>query len=216
MHLHFEKNAVVKMPDEHAPAFCEGLTGILNRWTALQLAVLNEWGGSESKQKAQQMDEELQHWFLKRRAGKHAEDLEELLVEILGDDFCVQCEDGSPREVAKIACEMYELVANGNYDLARDVCSKPLPREHLELCRREEEDRRWTAGAASRNRGDADRFDSDADSDAPMDADGLADGLNGFSMRNDPEMDAMTTNGRRGRPEPDDDGWCAVPKRGGR
>ena len=27
------------MPDEHAAAFCEGLAGILNRWTALQLAM---------------------------------------------------------------------------------------------------------------------------------------------------------------------------------
>jgi pre-rRNA-processing protein TSR2 len=109
------------MPDEHAAAFCEGLAGILNRWTALQLAITNEWGGAESVQKGAQMLEELEHWFLKRRAGKYAEDLEELLVEILGDDFCVQCEDGSPREVAKIACEMYEQVAQGNYALAKDI-----------------------------------------------------------------------------------------------
>ena len=144
--------AVTKMPDEHAAAFCEGLAGILNRWTALQLAILNEWGGAESAAKGAQMLEELEHWFLRRRAGKYAEDLEELLVEILGDDFCVQCEDGSPREVAKIACEMYEQVAEGNYALARDVCAKPLPREHLERCQLEEEDRRWTA--ARRRRGE--------------------------------------------------------------
>ena len=57
------------MPDEHAAAFCEGLAGILNRWTALQLAILNEWGGAESAAKGAQMLEELEHWFLRRRAG---------------------------------------------------------------------------------------------------------------------------------------------------
>ena len=201
------------MPDEHAPAFCEGLQGILNRWTALQLAILNEWGGAESIQKGIQMNEELQHWFLKRKAGKYAEDLEELLIEILGDDFCVLCEDGSPREVAKIACDMYEQVANGDYNLARDICSKPLPREHLELCKKEEEDRRWTMGASA-NRNDDSSEDISEDGE-PMDADELADGLTNFSMKNDPEVDDMTTGGRRGQPEPDDDGWCTVPKRGG-
>jgi len=83
---------VTKMPDLHAPAFREGLQGLMNRWTALQLAILNEWGGSESVSKGVAMYEELEHWFLKRKAGKYAEDLEELLIEILGDDFCVLCE----------------------------------------------------------------------------------------------------------------------------
>jgi pre-rRNA-processing protein TSR2 len=207
--------AVTKMPDEHAAAFCEGLAGILNRWTALQLAILNEWGGAESAAKGAQMLEELEHWFLRRRAGKYAEDLEELLVEILGDDFCVQCEDGSPREVAKIACEMYEQVAEGNYALARDVCAKPLPREHLERCQREEEDRRWTAGASTARLADGGGGGSDGSDDA-MDADDLAAGLDGFSMKHDPEVDDMSTGGRRGQPEPDEDGWCTVPKRGGR
>lgn len=119
------------MPPQHEPAFREGLAGLLARWTALQLAITNEWGGSESVQKGEQAVEELGDWFLKRKGGKHAEDLEELLVEILGDDFNVQCEDGSPREVARVACQMYEQVAQGEYALARDICSKPLPREHL-------------------------------------------------------------------------------------
>ena len=54
------------------------------------------------------MYEELLEWFLKRRLGRRGEDLEELLIEILGDDFSVQCEDGSPREAARIACSMAE------------------------------------------------------------------------------------------------------------
>ena len=57
--------------------------------------------------------------------------------------------------------------------------------------------------------------ESGSDGDA-MDADDLAAGLDGFSMKHDPDVDEMTTGGRRGQPEPDEDGWCTVPKRGGR
>ena len=35
----------VKMPLEHEAAFIEGLAGLLARWTALQLAITNEWRG---------------------------------------------------------------------------------------------------------------------------------------------------------------------------
>jgi hypothetical protein len=154
------RDAVV-MPEAHAPAFREGLAGLLARWTALQLAILNEWGGAESAQKGDAACDELADWFLRRKGGKYAEDLEELLVEILGDDFNVQCEDGSPREVAKVACEMYERVAQGDYAVARDICARPLPREHLERCARIEEDRRWTAGAAAAAGGETDCFSYD-------------------------------------------------------
>lgn len=199
------------MPPEHVQAFHEGLGGLLARWTALQLAITNEWGGADSSKKGDEMYEELLEWFLKRKGGKHAEDLEELLIEILGDDFSVQCEDGSPREVARIACNMYEQIATGDYALARDICSKPLPREHLERSRRVEEDRRWTAGAQAQGAGGDSSGESEGEDDEPMDADDLAEGLGGFSMRADEGEEAG--GGRRGRPEPDEDGWCTVPTR---
>ena len=59
----------VRMPEEHAGAFKEGLAGLLNRWTALQLAITNEWGGAESVQKGEAMREELEDWFLRRRGA---------------------------------------------------------------------------------------------------------------------------------------------------
>ena len=204
-------NAAVVMPPEHVQAFHEGLGGLLARWTALQLAITNEWGGADSSKKGDEMYEELLEWFLKRKGGKHAEDLEELLIEILGDDFSVQCEDGSPREVARIACNMYEQIATGDYALARDICSKPLPREHLERSRRVEEDRRWTAGAQAQGAGGDSSGESEGEDDEPMDADDLAEGLGGFSMRADEGEEAGGE--RRGRPEPDEDGWCTVPTR---
>ena len=266
------RDAVV-MPEEHAPAFREGLAGLLARWTALQLAILNEWGGAESAQKGDAACDELADWFLRRKGGKYAEDLEELLIEILGafytlvpirprtrgerrslrtlpgvslrpslafnprhrrlstplltpfnstptslcmerplgDDFNVQCEDGSPREVAKVACEMYERVAQGDYAVAREVCARPLPREHLERCKRIEEDRRWTAGAAATGGGGGGDGGGSGE-EMEMDADDLAEGLGGFSMRDEGAREAAA-EARRKAAEPDEDGWCVVPSR---
>ena len=205
------------MPPEHHAAFREGLLGLLARWTALQLAVANEWGGADSLQKFRDAGEELCEWFLgPKKTSKVAEDLEELLEEILGDDFCVQCEDGSPREVAHIACAMFEQTAAGDYTTARDICAKPLPREHLERSRRVEEDRRWTAGAAGKNDESSDGGEGNGSEEEMMDADDLADGLAaafntgqgvGGVEGGDDDVARAT---RRGHTEPDDDGWCTV------
>jgi pre-rRNA-processing protein TSR2 len=211
----------VKMPDEHVLAFKQGLAGLLNRWTALQLAITNEWGGAESVQKGEAMREELEDWFLKRRGGKYAEDLEELLAEILGDDFCVQCEDGSPREVAHVACVMFEQTAAGDYTMGREICAKPLPREHLERSKRIEEDRRWTMGAGGNGNANGDdgsqSCSSDEDEEAEMmDADALADGLaaafnagQGVGGTHGGDDDAARAT-RRGHTDPDEDGWSTV------
>jgi len=57
------KTANVPMPAENKPAFEEGCYLIFYRWTALQLAIENEWGGSSSREKAQQLLEEVIEWF---------------------------------------------------------------------------------------------------------------------------------------------------------
>ena len=53
----------VTMPEEMRPAFEEGCYLIFMRWTALQLAIINEWGGIESKDKAKSLFDEVLDWF---------------------------------------------------------------------------------------------------------------------------------------------------------
>ena len=45
-------------------AFQEGLESTLRQWTALELAVLNQWGGASSAEKANQLYEELLSMFI--------------------------------------------------------------------------------------------------------------------------------------------------------
>ena len=107
---------------------------------------------------------------------------------------------------------MFEQTAAGDYTTARDICAKPLPREHLERSKRIEEDRRWTAGAA----GNGESSSEDGSDGEMMDADDLADGLAaafntgqgvGGVEGGDDDVARAT---RRGHTEPDDDGWCTV------
>lgn len=57
------QTAHVTMPAHQKYVFEEGVNLIFSRWTALQLAVANEWGGSTSRQKAQELLEDVIQWF---------------------------------------------------------------------------------------------------------------------------------------------------------
>nr|XP_027120849.1 pre-rRNA-processing protein TSR2-like [Coffea arabica] len=53
-------------PDESPSPFSpfhEGISMLLSRWTALQMAVQNQWGGRDSFMKSQQLAYEINSWF---------------------------------------------------------------------------------------------------------------------------------------------------------
>ena len=52
-----------KLPAEARPLFEEGVNLTFSRWTALNLAIDNEWGGRNSREKAEQLYEDVLHWF---------------------------------------------------------------------------------------------------------------------------------------------------------
>ena len=203
-----------KMADEHRPVFRRGVKAVFDRWTALQLAIVNAWGGTESEQKARDAEEEIAEWFASKKS-KDALELGDMLIEIMGDDFNVTCEDGSEREVANALSTMYEQCAVGNYEMVTRIESLPLPREAIERSKQIEEDERWAMnGGGDMERGDS---SSDGDGDDEMeimgDADDLADQLGGaFNVREGSD-DFEATARAKARAEPDDDGWCTVPAR---
>ena len=53
----------------HRPAFEQGVELVLSRWTALQLALDQQWGGANTAEKAQQVFEELLDWFYRRKGA---------------------------------------------------------------------------------------------------------------------------------------------------
>ncbi len=57
------------MPHQYREAFEQGVSIVFSKWTALNLAVENEWGGPYSKDKAQQFIVDTLHWFYKRKGA---------------------------------------------------------------------------------------------------------------------------------------------------
>ena len=102
------------MPEEHKKLFEEGCYLIFMRWTALQLAIINECGGSDSKDKAKSLFEEVLDWFYISK-DHELSDLQDLLDEAIQVDFNVQAEDDSPYMVARSLFNTYHQVANGDY-----------------------------------------------------------------------------------------------------
>ncbi|KAL4527219.1 hypothetical protein Ndes2526B_g09075 [Nannochloris sp. 'desiccata'] len=102
------------MPPQNKPHFEEGVNLLFQRWTALQLAVVNEWGGGNSKEKGQQLLDDVIHWFYTSK-DQDQTDLEVFLDEALQTDFNVQAEDDSPYQIARSLVNMHHRVAQGDF-----------------------------------------------------------------------------------------------------
>ncbi len=63
------------LPTASRPAVEEGERLLFTKWTALALAVENQWGGANSTEKAEILYQDCIHWFYsKRGAACWAED----------------------------------------------------------------------------------------------------------------------------------------------
>ncbi|GJN40633.1 hypothetical protein PR202_gb29879 [Eleusine coracana subsp. coracana] len=106
---------------ESAAALGEGVRLVFGRWTALQMAVENQWGGRDSRAKADQLGESILSWFchskgkyyslpstssnncpdLEPGSGPHYfEDLVDMMYDTISESFNADFEDASVEEVA--------------------------------------------------------------------------------------------------------------------
>ncbi|CAO3645694.1 unnamed protein product [Mucor fragilis] len=97
-------------------AFEEGVSYIFHNWTALKLAVEQDWGGVDSAEKRE--------WFIDviiEHFGKHGkkldiDEVEDILSQIMTDEFNATLEDDSPYLVAKHLVLLFNQCINGNYE----------------------------------------------------------------------------------------------------
>ncbi|GLC45758.1 hypothetical protein PLESTB_000501800 [Pleodorina starrii] len=95
------------------PLFEEGARLIFSKWTALALAVENQWGGSNSAEKADLLLQDCLDWFYKKREH-YVDELEEELDDAILHDFNVEAEDGSPHLVAEGLVKLYQELVGGS------------------------------------------------------------------------------------------------------
>eukprot|EP00752_Nemacystus_decipiens_P009657 g8628.t1 len=100
--------------------FQGGVKSALNQWTALRLAVENNWGGGDSERKAALLEEGLMNLF-KTKKEIYKDEVEDFLADFLDDSFSTYAEDDSPAQVAAMLVEMFAQCGRLDYTLANAV-----------------------------------------------------------------------------------------------
>ncbi|PIA57530.1 hypothetical protein AQUCO_00600326v1 [Aquilegia coerulea] len=103
-----------QLKPENIPLLTEGISLILSRWTALQMAVQNEWGGRLSHRKAELLASDILSFFTQSKGPLYIDDLEELLFANTSESLNMVVEDGSIEEVAEKLMVMHEELLLGD------------------------------------------------------------------------------------------------------
>ncbi|KAL8171150.1 hypothetical protein V2J09_022954 [Rumex salicifolius] len=93
----------------------QGITVLMRRWTGLQMALQNEWGGRDSRQKYDLLIADLLSWLSQSKGPLCLEELENFLHESMLLSFNTEMEDGSIDLVAEHLMMMHEDYLHGCY-----------------------------------------------------------------------------------------------------
>ncbi|XP_043691452.1 pre-rRNA-processing protein TSR2 homolog isoform X2 [Telopea speciosissima] len=125
-----------QLTPEALSVFSEGISLLLSRWTSLQMAVQNEWGGRNSHQKSEQLAVDLFSWFSQSKEPLYIDDLENMLDETMMLSFNAEIEDGSIEEVAEQLMIMHEDCLQGNYESVEKLSKSSSEAEAVSQSRR--------------------------------------------------------------------------------
>ncbi|KAG8087968.1 hypothetical protein GUJ93_ZPchr0010g10517 [Zizania palustris] len=176
-----------------AAALEEGIGLVFGRWTALQMAVENQWGGRDSRAKADQLAASILSWFSSK--GEHCyNDLVDMMYDVVSESFNADFEDGSIEEVAKHLLTMHEECLQRNYSSVEKLRNSRVQGNAVSQSRKMVVD------------GDDDSSDDDEDDD---DEPSMVDNEAGSVEK------MMVDEPKPSKPVPDADGWTVVPPRRG-
>ncbi|KAL8159579.1 hypothetical protein V2J09_001116, partial [Rumex salicifolius] len=122
--------------------FQEGISMVLSRWSSLQLAIENEWGGRNSREKALKLASDIFIWFTQTKGELYIDDLENLLDEAMLS-LNTEVADGSIEEVSYEMMSMHEECLGGNYDTIqrlRASTSQARPVQHVRQMESDDEE----------------------------------------------------------------------------
>ncbi|CAG9108317.1 unnamed protein product [Plutella xylostella] len=97
---------------------------VLNNWTALQLAVEHGMGAPGGKETAQLMSVYVARYCVENIVD--VEDLEEVLEDLMDEEFETVCHDHSPREIATLLMKFLDLLKKGqNEEVLAQMAALP-------------------------------------------------------------------------------------------
>ncbi|KAL3460437.1 pre-rRNA processing protein [Aspergillus heterothallicus] len=97
-----------------------GVTLAINAWPALTLAVTSNWGGPTSSDKRDWLCGAVSEMLIDR-PETDAEDIEDVLIQVMNDEFDVVVDDESAGEVADRIMEVRKAVEKGEYDAVKQM-----------------------------------------------------------------------------------------------
>src|ERR1700754_5211374 len=100
--------------DQKQAKFDLGISLILFNWDALTAAVQNGWGGPDGEDKRAWFAGAISELFT-ANPSTDAEDVEDMLVQVMGDEFEVGLEDGSEIPVAVAIVKIKQEISEGNF-----------------------------------------------------------------------------------------------------
>ncbi|GJJ07825.1 hypothetical protein Clacol_002030 [Clathrus columnatus] len=106
--------SISSVPSEALVNFARGTIATLKLWSALKIAIDSGWGGPESTPKRQWLASVIVDAFEEAENKKEplpdAIYIEEMLLQILSDEFDVVLEDGSAQPIAEKIVELWQEV----------------------------------------------------------------------------------------------------------
>jgi len=111
-----------KWTEEQVGHLAYAVRVVFARWTALTMAVENQWGGPDSQGKAQDLVRRVTEWLITTKEV-YADELEDLLDAELMDSWHTQTEDESPREVATIITRIFYEALQGQSETLSKLAS---------------------------------------------------------------------------------------------
>ncbi|CAO3574602.1 unnamed protein product [Mortierella alpina] len=186
-------------PHPNQIAFKEGVQYLFHSWTALKLAVDGEWGGHDSVAKRDWFIETIVDYFSEHGKDVDTFDLEDILIQIMNDEFSIMLEDKSEQHIAKVLEQLFLECTHGRYELVQTL----------------KQDSQKISGAVKGSKSQKNGDDEDDDS---SDDDGEHEGGETEDMDVEMGEESSSAGPRREKPEPiiDEDGFETVVKKGKR
>ncbi|KAH6899497.1 Pre-rRNA-processing protein TSR2-domain-containing protein [Coprinopsis sp. MPI-PUGE-AT-0042] len=100
-------------PPASSILFARGTLAILQTWPILTLAVQSSWGGPKSSAKRTWLASSILDEFESASIQPDDQYIEELLLQVMQDEFEVDVEDGSAEPIAKALVKLWEETSRG-------------------------------------------------------------------------------------------------------
>ncbi|KAF9160695.1 hypothetical protein DFQ26_005265 [Actinomortierella ambigua] len=182
-------------PHPNQVAFREGVEYLFHSWTALKLAVDGEWGGHDSAEKRDWFIDTIVDYFGEKGKNIDTFDLEDILLQIMNDEFSIMLEDKSEQHIAKILEQLFLECTHGKYDLVQTL----------------KQDSQKISGAYQSSRGKNGDGDDEED-DSSDDDDGEEDEEGGNMDVDEAGASGSTPRREKAEPQIDEDGFETVTK----